>query len=173
LGSIGVVLLKFDIKGLFDKIGVKTDAIKSGPKKDAGSPFRPLDPEERKIFQDLINEFYENFVRVVAKSREGLAEDKIRKLADGRVYSGLQAKELGLIDRVGDLDSAIERAKEAAKVSAVRVVMYHRPVGYRGSIYARAPTATDVGARGQFNLINLDVPDIFQSQGYFMYLWQP
>jgi len=169
-GSIGVVMLKFNVAGLLEKIGVSTDAIKSGPKKDAGSPFRPLEPQERKIFQDLIEEFYDNFIHVVARSRDKLDIDRVRELADGRVYSGRQASELGLVDRLGTLDAAIGRAKELAGIPRARVVMYHRPTGYRGTIYSKSAPA---GERGQVNLINLTVPDIFTPQGYFMYIWRP
>lgn len=170
-GSIGVVMLTFDIKGLFDKIGVHTDAIKSGEKKDAGSPFRPLKPEERDIFQTLINEYYELFLKVVTRSRSGMDQAKLRKLADGRVYSGQQAKQLGLVDETGDVDAAIDRAKELAKIREARVVMYHRPMGHRATVYSRAGMPVENGR--QFNLINLTVGDVFPPQGYFMYLWQP
>lgn len=166
-GSIGVVLLKFNVAGLFDKLGVDTETIKSGPKKDAGSPFRPLTTDERKIFQDIINEFYENFVRVVADSRKALTITGVRKLADGRIYSGRQAEKLALVDRLGSLEDAIGRAKELAETAAAKVVIYHRPTGYRGTIYSTG------GKNRSINLINVTVPETFQSQGYFMYLWQP
>ncbi len=170
-GSIGVVMLTFNAKGLLDKVGITTDAIKSGPKKDMGSPFKPMDSEERKIFQDLINEFYGGFVRVVACSRTKLTEARIRQLADGRVYSGCQALKLGLVDRIGGLDDALMRAKEVAKIKSAKVVMYHRPAGYRGSIYsAYEPLPTQ---KQQGNFINIQVPEVLQKQGMFMYLWQP
>jgi protease-4 len=170
-GSIGVVMLTYSAKGLLDKVGVTTDAIKSGPRKDMGSPFKPMDPEDRKIFQDMINEFYTAFVHVVACSRTKLTEARIRQLADGRVYSGCQAQKLGLVDRIGGLDEALVRAKELAKIDSARVVMYHRPTGYRGSIYsAWEPLPVQ---KQQGNLINIQVPDVLQQQGMFMYLWQP
>ncbi len=170
-GSIGVVMLTFNAKGLLDKVGVTTDAIKSGPNKDAGSPFRPLKPEERQIFQGMINEFYNRFVDVVAKSRTNLSREKICELADGRIYSGCQAKKLGLVDDVDGLDGAITRAKELAGIKAARVVMYSRPAGYRGSIYSSTDTPP-VTAGGQTNILNVRMPDLMP-QGAFMYLWQP
>ncbi|MFA5865360.1 MAG: signal peptide peptidase SppA [Phycisphaerae bacterium] len=170
-GSIGVIMLTLNAKGLLDKIGVSTDAIKSGAKKDIGSPFRPMQPDERKIFQDMINEFYNRFVDVVAQSRTKISKSKVRELADGRVYSGEQAQKLSLIDKVDGLDGAIKHSKELAGIQAAKVVMYHRPVGYRGSIYSAAePMPVQ---KNETNLFNVRVPDLLPQQGAFMYLWQP
>jgi len=170
-GSIGVVMLTINAKGLLDKVGITTDAIKSGQKKDAGSPFRPMEPEERQVFQDMINEFYEGFLTVVSRARPKLDSKRIRELADGRVYSGRQAQKLGLIDRVGSLEDAITRAKELAGVRKAKVVMYHRPVKYQGSIYAASePVQPQMKQSG---VINVQVPDFMQQQGAFLYLWQP
>ncbi len=170
-GSIGVVMLTYSGKGLLDKVGISTDAIKSGPNKDMGSPYKLMDPEERKIFQEMVNEFYGGFIQVVAHSRAKLTEARIRQLADGRVYTGCQALKLGLVDRIGGLDDALVRAKERANLGAAKVVIYHRPVGYRGSIYsASEPLPTQ--AR-QNNFINIQLPDALQNQSLFMYLWRP
>lgn len=170
-GSIGVVMLKFDMKGMLDKIGVGTDAIKSGAKKDAGSPFRPLEPDERKIFQNIIDEFHDNFVAVVAKGRDGLDVEEVRKLADGRIYSCAEGEKLGLIDHTGDIETAIALAKQVAEISAARVVMYNRPTGYRGSVYGS--TAVRAGGEQGATVINLNLPDMLRAQGGFMYLWMP
>jgi protease-4 len=170
-GSIGVVMLTYNVKGLFDKVGVSTDAIKSGPMKDAASPFRPMKPEERELFQSMINEYYEGFLTVVASSRTKLTKEQIRKLADGRVYTGRQACTLGLVDEVGSLDDAIDNAKARAGVKRARVIMYDRPVGYRGTIYSESePIKPEASQNG---LINVQVPEFLQQGGAFLYLWQP
>ena len=171
-GSIGVIMLNLNVKSLMEKIGVQTDAIKSGTNKDAGSIFRPLTPDERKIFQTLIDEFYGRFVDVVAKARTKLPRDKILELADGRVYSGEQAQKNGLVDQAGGLDLAIERAKELSKTPAARLVMYSRPGGYRATVYAKTnPPSAQVQ---QYNLFNFTMPGALEAQqDYFMYLWQP
>jgi protease-4 len=170
-GSIGVVMLTYNVKGLFDKIGVETDAIKSGPNKDASSPFRPMKPEERQIFQTIIEEFYEGFLEVVCRSRTTLTKEEIAKLADGRVYTGKQALKLGLVDRVGGLEDAVMSAKARAGIDKAKVVMYHRPVGYRGNIYSAAePIKPEMKQTG---LLNIHVPEFLQQQGAFLYLWQP
>jgi protease-4 len=170
-GSIGVVMLTYNVKGLFDKVGVSTDAIKSGPMKDASSPFRPMKPEERQLFQSMITEYYENFLTVVAASRTKLSKDEIRKLADGRIYTGRQACSLGLVDEIGGLEDAIENAKARACIHKARVIMYDRPAGYRGTIYSESEhVKPEVSQNG---LINVQIPEFLQQQGAFLYLWQP
>jgi protease-4 len=171
-GSIGVVMMTWNAKGLLDKVGVSTDAIKSGPNKDAGSPFRPMKPEERQIFQSMIDEYYQRFLTIVGHSRTHLKPEKIRELADGRVYTGRQALKLGLVDYEGSLDDALILAKDLAGMKSARVVMYHRPVGYSGSIYAAAEI-NNPKISASTPLINVPVPDYLQQQGSFLYLWQP
>src|SRR5206468_8626959 len=95
-GSLGVIMLTVNARGLLEKVGVETTAVTSGPKKDMGSPFRPMTEEERTIFQGVIDSFYQRFLHVVQVGRRNLTADQVRKLADGRIYSGEQAKELGL-----------------------------------------------------------------------------
>jgi protease-4 len=99
-GSIGVIMNLYDATGLFTKIGVASNPIKSGPNKDIGNPIRPMTDEERAILQGMIDQFYGQFVKVVACGRH-MTDAQVRKLADGRVYTGVEAKELGLVDHVG------------------------------------------------------------------------
>ena len=99
-----------NVQGLLDKIGVKTIVVKSGKMKDVPSPTRELTEEERQYLQASINDFYEMFLRDVLKHRN-IKEDKLRSLADGRIFSGRQAKELKLIDKIGTKDDAIEDMK--------------------------------------------------------------
>lgn len=171
-GSIGVIMMTWNAKGLLDKVGVSTDAIKSGPNKDAASPFRPMKPEERQVFQTMIDEYYQRFLAVVSQSRTGLKPEKIRELADGRVYTGSQALKLGLVDHEGSLDDALVLAKDLADINNAQVVIYHRPVGYRGSIYASAQTRNP-NISASTPLVNIPIPDYLQQQGAFLYLWQP
>lgn len=125
-GSIGVIMLTLNGQGLLEKIGIQPTAIVSGPKKSMGSPFRAMNDEERAIFQDVIDRLYARFLTVVEKGRPKLAAAKIRQLADGRIYTADVAKTEGLIDEIGYLDDAIERAKKSAKLSEARVVSYTR-----------------------------------------------
>ena len=110
-GSIGVIVKFPNLEGLFDKIGYRSEVIKSGPMKDIGASDRPLTEEERALMQDLIDNVYNQFVRDTAEARS-IPEDTIFKLADGRVYTGEQALELGLIDKLGNFTDAIGLAAE-------------------------------------------------------------
>jgi protease-4 len=166
-GSIGVIMSLYNAKGLFAKIGVASNPIKSGPNKDIGNPARDMTPEERAILQGMVNSFYDQFIQVVSTGRK-LPEDRIRALADGRVYTGLDACKLGLVDEVGYLEDAIHRAKEMACIRDAAVVAYDRCAGYKGSIYAGLPHIPS-----QIN-VKLDLPGFTGNPGAaFMYLWEP
>ena len=104
-GSIGVILRGNDLSRVFERIGIRFDTVKSGVYKDILSPDRPLSPEERALLQELIDSSYGQFVRVVAEGRS-MTEEAVRGFADGRVFSGEQAKTLGLVDELGDEDHA-------------------------------------------------------------------
>jgi protease-4 len=125
-GSIGVIMQLNNVEELMKKIGVKGYNIKSGANKDIGSPFQPLSTEGREILQALVDNVHSQFVRAVAKGR-GMTEAEVRKLADGRVYSGAQAKELGLVDQLGSLEDAIEFAAKRAGIEENPAVYYSQP----------------------------------------------
>ena len=110
-GSIGVIVKFPNLEGLFEKIGYKSQVIKSGPFKDAGASNRPLSEEERTLMQDLIDNVYHQFVRDIAASRN-MPEETVVNLADGRIYTGEQALEVGLIDSLGNFTDAIALAAE-------------------------------------------------------------
>ncbi|HAX61584.1 MAG TPA: signal peptide peptidase SppA [Elusimicrobia bacterium] len=114
-GSIGVILEVGNFSELMKKIGVKTETVKSGKHKDIGSFSRDMTPEERKILQGLIDDAYEQFLSAVVTGRK-LDEAKARTLADGRIFTGTQAKASGLVDTLGGLDDAIEEAKKLAGI---------------------------------------------------------
>ena len=125
-GSIGVIMQLSNVEDLMKKIGVKGINVKSGANKDIGSPFQPLSPEGKQILQSLVDNVHGQFVAAVAKGRS-MDEAQVRKLADGRVYSGAQAKELGLIDQFGTLEEAIELAAKRAGMETEPAVYYSRP----------------------------------------------
>jgi protease-4 len=122
-GSIGVIMQLGNVEELLKKIGVKPYSVKSGVNKDIGSPFHPLSAEGQAILQSLVENVHTQFVRAVAKGR-GMNEAQVRKLADGRIYSGAQAKELGLVDQLGNLEDAIELAAKRAGLEE-RPAIYH------------------------------------------------
>jgi protease-4 len=172
-GSMGVIMLTLNASGLLEKVGIEAQAVTSGPRKDMGSPFRAMTPEEHLIFQDVIDSFYGQFLNVIYQGRPQLSKDRIRTLADGRIYTAPQALKHGLIDRIGYLDDAIELAKQEAGLDTARVVMYHRPGGYHPTIYSKLSKNTvNLESLAQFH------PDSFTTllgggTPKFMYLWLP
>ncbi len=169
-GSIGTIMQTFSFAGTMQKLGIKSDAIKSGAMKDSGSVFRDLNEEERQILQAIIMQFYERFLDVVQEGRPQLEENKLRELADGRIFTGTEALEQGLIDKIGYPSDAIDWAKEMAGVQKAKVVIYHRPIGYKPNVYSTAGSnLTNFGT-----LTNLELPEWLTSNGtQFLYLWQP
>ena len=169
-GSIGVVMLTLNAQGLLEKIGVAPVTIKSGEKKDAGSPFRAMTADERALFQGIIDEMYGRFVRLLAESRH-LPEAQVRAFADGRVYTADQALALKLVDRIGYLDDAMDMARTAAKIESARVIMYHRPREYRSTYYAASASAPDgASPLGQLGALSTMMAG---SGPRFFYLWWP
>lgn len=115
-GSIGVIMEIPNIEGLMNKVGVRTEVIKSGRHKDIASVFRGIGKEERAILQGVLDDVHEQFIGAVAEGRKMLPEE-VRKLADGRIFTGKQALDAGLVDELGNLDDAI---KAAAKLSGIK-----------------------------------------------------
>jgi len=115
-GSIGVIAEFFNISELADKFGLKFEIVKSGKFKDSGSPYRTLTTEERKYFQELIDDSFQQFVEVVHKER-GIDKEKLLKIADGRIFTGQQAKELNLVDELGSYEDAISLTIKMAGIS--------------------------------------------------------
>jgi protease-4 len=114
-GSIGVIMQFVNVKDLIEKIGVKGFVIKSGSFKDTGSPVRDMTPEERKLLQSVIDNVYSQFVNAVVEGRK-LPREDVLAVADGRVLSGEQAKELGLVDVLGNQEDAVAEAGKMAKI---------------------------------------------------------
>jgi protease-4 len=158
-GSIGVIMLRIDATGLMQKIGVQALQISSGAEKGMGSPFRPVSDEERKIFQDMIDSMYGRFVGVVAEGRK-MDPERVRQLADGRIYTSKEAKDAGLIDQIGYLDDAFKQARTLANLERATIVTYMRPGEYRPNIYS-------------MNLININFDDFAGPGIRFTYLWLP
>jgi protease-4 len=152
-GSIGVILMVPNVQRAADKLGIEPVVIKSGPYKDIASPFRQMTPEEHQILQALIDEAYAQFVSVVAAGRR-LDPARVREIADGRVYTGRQAKELGLIDHLGGRDRAFARARALGRAPRASLVRYERRPGLLGTFLGVAaglgpklPAGVDVELR--------------------------
>lgn len=122
-GSIGVISEMPNLKGLFDKLGIQMEVFTAGKHKDMYAGLRELTPEEKVIMQKMTDQLYDQFIRVVAEGR-GLSEEKVRELATGQLYTGVQAKELGLVDELGGLSTAVELAASLAGIDKPEVEYY-------------------------------------------------
>jgi len=122
-GSLGVIIPLNNYAEAAEKFGITQVVIKSGKYKDMGSAFREMRPDEREIFQTIVDQEYAEFVDVISEGR-GIPEDRVRKIADGRVYSGIQAKGLGLVDSFGSLDEASATAGRLAGAKDTTVIRY-------------------------------------------------
>lgn len=128
-GSLGVIMHSYNYEKLAKKYGVEFETIKSGPYKDIMSPNRQMTAEERKILQSMVDNMYNQFVRVIANGR-GMSEKEVRKLADGRVYDGRQAKQVKLVDEIGRLDDAIAGMKKNLDLKDAQVIRYTDETGF-------------------------------------------
>lgn len=163
-GSLGVVLPLLNFSEASQEYGVTQDYITSGEFKAMGSSWKELTPEERGIFQSIVDEEYEGFVEVIVEGRD-LPEERVRELADGRVYSGEQARELDLVDRFGDLDDAARAARDLADVDEATVVRYVQRPTLRETLLARLlspePETAPILDRAGLNL---------EAKPYYLYL---
>lgn len=145
-GSIGVLAGKFSMEGLFEKLGVTTEKLAYGEKADIFSPFRPFTPEERKVLKQEILWTYDQFLDKVAAGR-GLARDEVDEAGKGRVWTGRQALDLGLVDELGGLTTAIDLAKEEAGIPAgeeVRLVIWPKKRSVWQSLFGRRELGLDI-----------------------------
>lgn len=135
-GSIGVIIQSYSLQGLFEKYGIKEQNITTGKMKDAGSQGRDMSKEEKEYFQGLVDSAFDRFVKIVAEGR-GLSEREVRKLADGRVYDGSQALSNGLVDKIGDLDSAVSDMASENNLEDPMVIRNDNLMGSFSSIFSK------------------------------------
>ncbi len=163
-GSIGVIMQSVEVGGTMEKIGLKSETVKSGEYKDMGSPYRPMLENERALLQNMVNEVYEQFLADLIKGRANMEATAVRRLADGRIYSGAEARRLGLVDQLGGFEEALLIAAE------------------RGGLAAgvRPPLTIEDGRRpwweqafkGQ-SAVNLEIPPALTPGFSMKYLYQP
>lgn len=115
VGSIGVIMNLMNFRELADKLGISETIIKSGELKDAGNPLKELSDKDREYFQEIVDNSYQQFLRVVSESRK-IEMEKLKEYANGRVFTGLQAKEIGLIDSIGTFEDAVRIAGNIAGI---------------------------------------------------------
>jgi len=158
-GSIGVIMEFANFQELLEKIGLSSVVVKSGAYKDIGSPTRDMSAAEREILQDLIDDVHNQFVTSVAEGRE-LDEQAVRSIADGRIFSGRRAMELGLVDSMGNMQAAIDRAAVLAGLDAEPKIVY--PPG-------KKPRFIDLFIEGTLNRLHYALQK--QRSVGLQYLW--
>jgi protease-4 len=142
-GSIGVIIQFISVEDFIAEYGIDVTTVKSGNNKDTGSLYRDMTPEEEALWQTIIDQSYDVFVQIIADGR-GLDEETVRELADGRVYTGQQALELGLVDNLGNLAEATKRAAELGGIKGEpRIIDYGRDGslfgGFTGAFHQPSP----------------------------------
>jgi protease-4 len=167
-GSIGVISLFPNLEGLLDKIGIQVQVIKSGELKDSGSTFREMREEEKEVFQKIVDEYYQNFIRVVYENRKDfLTLENLKNLADGRVFTASQALEARLIDEIGYFDTALEKMLELSSLREASVVTYTYYPKQKTNIYATQLKSSSLFEGESFQ-------ELIQSlKSGFYYLWHP
>ncbi len=151
-GSIGVIMKLPNVQKLLERLGIKTTVIKSGKLKDLASITRELSPEERAVLKSVMDDIHKQFIQAVASSRH-LSMEKVTALADGRIFSGEQAKELGLLDELGNFSVALDKAAKLAGIEGQWEVLYPK----KDKISALREILEESGARTLANLVDLVV----------------
>jgi len=170
-GSVGVVFMRPNVTRLIDKIGFSMDVSKSGPNKDMGSPFRQASAEEELILQDVTDGLADQFLNLVEKHRP-IGPEALAAISSARVYLAAEAKQLGLIDRVGYLDEAIREALRISGLSEkAKVVAYRRTAFPNDNLYNPLTTGSHLPAKP---MLDLGIPDLsHQLAPGFYYIWTP
>jgi protease-4 len=129
-GSISAVMHFANVEELLKKVGLKASVVKSGKFKDIGSPVREMTPEEKALLQDLVDDISDQFIETVSKDRN-IPKENVRKIADGRVFTGRQAHKLGLVDYLGDMGYAVTIAGEMAGIKGKPDIVYPKKKGLK------------------------------------------
>ncbi len=127
-GSIGVIIPRYDVSKLASEFGVSSEPLTTGPFKDSLSPFREMSPEERAVWEGVLQDAFERFQEVIAAGRANLDADKIRAIATGQVFTANQALEHGLIDKIGYQDEALKALQQQLGLTDPRIVEFEHPL---------------------------------------------
>lgn len=164
-GSVGVIMQFMNAEGLYGKIGLRTEVIKSGEVKDIGSFSRAMTPEERAILQQINAALYARFQEVVRRGRAGMTDEQAAAIADGRIVSAAEALQLNMVDAVGYPDDALALARQMARVEGADLILYRAYPNYNTNIYAAGGTSQII-EKGLDLLVKRASPS-------FLYLWSP
>ena len=168
-GSVGVILMRPELSGFMEKIGVDVQVNKSGDNKDMGSPFRPTTPAEENMLQELADALGRRFVDLVKRHR-GLDGQRLATVADARVFLADAALEAGLVDKIGYLQDAVDEARQIAGIDAdARVVAYRRTEYPDDNLYNTLTSGTHAAPTPMVDLGPL--ADLLTLDAGFYYLW--
>jgi len=167
-GSLGVIFSIPNYEELADWAGYKENVIKSGAFKDIGNPLREMTPAEQQVFTQLVDESYQQFVDVIANGRK-IPREQVLKIADGRIYSGKQAKALKLIDEFGSLEDATRYAVKASGLTEARIVRYEVPGSLTSILLGGMSAQTETSVA---SVVEKVVPHLSQKTGLY-YMYQP
>lgn len=168
-GSVGVIMHFINVQGLYNKLGLQPLVIKSGEKKDMGSPTREMTPQERQIMEGIMKSLFERFVAAVKSERESMSEEDLATISDGRVVDAEDALKLHMVDSIGHLEDAIAKARELAEIEDSDVIMYRAWPHYNSNIYSKSSSRSagpDVLAEGLKMFLRRRGP-------VFLYMWWP
>ena len=165
-GSVGVVMEFVNVEGLFGKVGLRPEVIKSGDKQDIGSPMRAMTDEEREILQGVNLALFDRFAAAVRENRPQMTDEDAALISDGRILTADQALDLHMVDRVGYLDDALSEARALANIGSADVILYSPYRHYNTNIYARAGLGAGLIEEGLERLLERRGP-------MFLYLWSP
>jgi len=165
-GSVGVMMQFYNVEGLYRKLGLRTEVVKSGEKKDIGSPTRSVTDQERIILKSLNEHLYARFKAAVREGRPRMTDEQMGAIADGRPVTAEKARSLQMIDKIGYLDEAIAEARSLANVRNAHVIMYRARRTQNTNIYA--------GPAGSIGAITEALDILLRRRGpVFLYLWMP
>jgi protease-4 len=171
-GSIGVIIPLYDLTTTMKEIGVADDSIASGPLKQMGSPTRPMTDEERKVLQGLVDESFKGFKDIVISGRPKFKEDPsaLDAATTGQIFTAKQARDLGLVDKIGFVEEAIARVAEIAgkSVDDLRCVKYEQPPSL---IETLAGADSPLQPRSRVDLSALI--DLTTPRAYYLWSWLP
>jgi protease-4 len=169
VGSIGVIMQSMDLSRAIAAFGVEIDPIKSGKMKDLNTPWRSITKDERQVLQKLVDDMFQRFVDVVDSGREKLDRAKVLELADGRVFSGMEAARVGLVDRTGYIEDAVSEltGRLGGDQRKPTLIRYTRKATGGANIYSRGNAKAT-----RENSITLRLDGLNSSPGLY-YLWKP
>ena len=167
VGSIGVVIFNVGITGLMQKIGVEDRSLASGPEKEMGSPLKPMSDNDKKLFQGLISDLYQQFFDIVSQDRQ-IPPDTLKGIADGRIYTARQALKNHLIDRIGYRDELIDHMKRLMHVDRFRIIRYQEPFLASTGLFGSSSMSPDpLSEAGHIAGV------LTQTGPSLLYLWSP